>query len=87
MRIEGLIEETPGRVLSDEEIVARVRAGAVALFEIIIRRDNRRLYRSPRTEGDEGPRNQRSLSLRAWDPPFATLPGVRPTLGSVQCSR
>ena len=47
MRIEGLIEGTLGRVLSDEEIVARVRAGAVALFEIIIRRDNRRLYRAP----------------------------------------
>ncbi len=43
MRIEGLIEG-----LSDEEIVARVRLGEAALFEIIMRRYNRRLYRVAR---------------------------------------
>lgn len=33
---------------SDEQIVARVRAGEVALFEIIMRRHNARLYRAAR---------------------------------------
>src|SRR5512142_898190 len=32
----------------DEEIVARVRAGDVALFEVLIRRHNVRLYRAVR---------------------------------------
>ena len=31
--------------LSDEEVVARVRAGETALFELIMRRYNRRLFR------------------------------------------
>lgn len=31
--------------LSDEEVVARVRAGETALFEILMRRHNQRLYR------------------------------------------
>jgi RNA polymerase sigma-70 factor (ECF subfamily) len=34
--------------LSDEEVVQRVRAGKVALFEILIRRYNQRLYRTAR---------------------------------------
>lgn len=34
--------------LSDDEIVARVRAGEVALFEIVMRRYNQRLYRAAR---------------------------------------
>jgi RNA polymerase sigma-70 factor (ECF subfamily) len=36
---------SPERPLSDEEIVARVRAGDAALFEILMRRHNSRLYR------------------------------------------
>jgi len=38
----------PARVsgLSDEEIVARVRCGETALFEVIMRRYNQRLYRA-----------------------------------------
>jgi hypothetical protein len=84
MRIEGLIEGTLGRVLSDEEVVARVRAGAVALFESSSAVDKpSALPGAPKTEGDEGPTDQRSLSARAWDPPFAALLEVRPTLGSV----
>jgi RNA polymerase sigma-70 factor (ECF subfamily) len=34
--------------ISDEEVVARVLAGETALFEIIIRRHNQRLYRAAR---------------------------------------
>ena len=34
--------------LSDETIVERVRAGDVALYEIIVRRHNQRLYRTIR---------------------------------------
>jgi RNA polymerase sigma-70 factor (ECF subfamily) len=34
---------------SDEQIVARVRAGDVALFEILMRRHNQRLYRAVRS--------------------------------------
>jgi RNA polymerase sigma-70 factor (ECF subfamily) len=48
MRIEGLIECTLGRVLPDEKIVAQVRAGAAALFEIIMRCYNGRLYQVAR---------------------------------------
>ena len=36
------------RELTDEEIVGRVRAGETALFEVIMRRYNRRLYRAAR---------------------------------------
>jgi RNA polymerase sigma-70 factor (ECF subfamily) len=39
----------PGaRALTDEEIVARVRAGEVELFEVLMRRYNQRLYRVAR---------------------------------------
>src|SRR3954470_22838318 len=34
--------------LSDEEVVARVRRGDTALFEVLMRRNNRRLYRAVR---------------------------------------
>jgi RNA polymerase sigma-70 factor (ECF subfamily) len=34
--------------LSDEEVVARVRAGDVALFELLMRRHNQRLFRAVR---------------------------------------
>ncbi|RPJ86976.1 MAG: RNA polymerase subunit sigma-24, partial [Acidobacteria bacterium] len=35
-------------VLSDEEVVTRVLAGETALFEVIMRRHNQRLYRTVR---------------------------------------
>ena len=37
-----------GSELSDEEVVARVRRGETALFEIVMRRYNQRLYRAVR---------------------------------------
>jgi RNA polymerase sigma-70 factor (ECF subfamily) len=48
VRTEALIERTLVQGLPDEEVVARVRAGEVALFEVIMRRHNRRLYRAAR---------------------------------------
>src|SRR5512140_1554559 len=38
-----------GSGLSDEEVVARVRAGDTPLFELLMRRHNRRLYRVARS--------------------------------------
>ena len=38
----------PTSTLTDEEIVARVRAGETHLFELIMRRNNRRIYRAAR---------------------------------------
>jgi RNA polymerase sigma-70 factor, ECF subfamily len=38
----------PTSTLSDEEIVARVRAGETQLFELIMRRHNQRIYRTAR---------------------------------------
>ena len=35
--------------LSDEEVVARVLAGETAMFEIVMRRHNQRLYRVARS--------------------------------------
>ena len=43
------------RELTDEEVVERVRAGETALFEVIMRRYNQRLYRVARSIlGDDG---------------------------------
>lgn len=39
----------PGAALSDEEVIDRVKAGEKALFEVIMRRYNQRLYRVART--------------------------------------
>lgn len=44
-----------GVPLTDEEVVARVRAGEVSLFEVLMRRYNQRLYRVARAIlGDDG---------------------------------
>src|SRR5918999_3077488 len=41
--------------MTDEEVVERVRAGETALFEVLMRRHNQRLYRAARSIlGDEG---------------------------------
>lgn len=40
---------TSGSALSDEEVVARVRAGDTPLFELLMRRHNQRLYRVARS--------------------------------------
>ena len=40
--------ETVAEPSSDEEIVARVRGGDTPLFEVLMRRNNQRLYRAVR---------------------------------------
>jgi RNA polymerase sigma-70 factor (ECF subfamily) len=44
----------PVASLSDAEIVRRVRAGDGALFEILMRRHNQRIYRARAVVRDEG---------------------------------
>src|SRR5438067_8537695 len=44
----ALLQQVEFKSLSDEEVVARVIAGETALFEIIMRRHNQRLYRVAR---------------------------------------
>jgi len=46
---DGTIDDKGGSPLSDEEVVARVRAGDTALFEVLMRRYNQRLYRVARS--------------------------------------
>ena len=43
------VESAQWSTLSDEDVVARVRAGETALFEILMRRYNQRLYRIARS--------------------------------------
>lgn len=45
MATGGILESAGAEALSDEEIVARVKDGDTALYEIIMRRYNQRLYR------------------------------------------
>jgi hypothetical protein len=56
----GTVERAGFEASTDEEIVNRVKAGDTALYEIIMRRYNRRLYRAARAilrddaEAEEG---------------------------------
>src|SRR5437763_5904137 len=48
MTTSAVFQTIETQSLSDEEIVARVIAGETALFELIMRRHNQRLYRAAR---------------------------------------
>ena len=48
MEIAGISEKTRGAGWTDEEIVERVKSGDTALYEVIMRRYNQRLYRVAR---------------------------------------
>lgn len=48
MEIIAAFEKTRSEAWSDEEVVDRVKAGDTALYEIIMRRYNQRLYRAAR---------------------------------------
>lgn len=48
MATAGILEKAPSEGWTDEEVVERVRAGDTALYEIIMRRYNQRLYRVAR---------------------------------------
>ena len=58
-----------GHQLSDEEVVARVRAGEVALFEVVMRRYNQRLYRAARAivGADEAEDVMQEAYVRAYE--------------------
>jgi RNA polymerase sigma-70 factor, ECF subfamily len=49
MNEEDILEKTASDGRSDEDIVERIKAGDTALFEIIMRRYNQRLYRVARS--------------------------------------
>jgi RNA polymerase sigma-70 factor (ECF subfamily) len=56
-------------VLSDEEVVARVQAGDIALYEILMRRYNQRLFRVARTilrDEDEAEDVMQDAYVRAY---------------------
>ena len=46
---QAVLASAPGAALTDEEVVERVRAGEKALFEVLMRRYNQRLYRVARS--------------------------------------
>ena len=46
METTGILEKA--KTLTDEEVVTRVRAGDLAMYEVIMRRYNQRLYRTAR---------------------------------------
>jgi RNA polymerase sigma-70 factor (ECF subfamily) len=48
MSAPGRVAASAAQLLSDEEVVRRVRAGDRALFEVVMRRHNQRLYRAAR---------------------------------------
>jgi RNA polymerase sigma-70 factor, ECF subfamily len=48
MEISGILEKARSESWTDEEIVERVKAGDTALYEIVMRRYNQRLYRIAR---------------------------------------
>lgn len=48
MKVQTAVSNKQREVLTDEEVVARVLAGETALFEVIMRRHNQRLYRTVR---------------------------------------
>ena len=48
MELIGTLEKAKSESYSDEEIVDRVKGGEIALYEIIMRRYNQRLYRVAR---------------------------------------
>ncbi len=49
MRPNPVVARSPGAALPDSEIVPRVVAGEVALFEVLMRRHNPRVYRAIRS--------------------------------------
>jgi len=48
LNVQTAVSYQQREVLTDEEVVARVLAGETALFEVIMRRHNQRLYRTVR---------------------------------------
>lgn len=56
--------------LTDEEVIARVRAGEVAMFEVLMRRNNQRVYRAARAilrDANEAEDVMQETYLRAYE--------------------
>jgi RNA polymerase sigma-70 factor, ECF subfamily len=63
-------ETSPSTTMTDEEIVARVRAGEVHLFELVMRRNNQRVYRAARAilkEDSEAEDVMQDAYVRAYE--------------------
>jgi RNA polymerase sigma-70 factor (ECF subfamily) len=63
-------ETPPPMTMTDEEILARVRGGEVHLFELIMRRNNQRIYRAARAilkEDDEAEDVMQDTYVRAYE--------------------
>ena len=63
-------------VLSDEQVVARVLSGQTALFEVLMRRHNERLYRAAREVHDDGGGGVGRAGSRELDA-RSRAPGIR----------
>ena len=69
--VSGAVLEQWNR-LGDDDVVARVLAGQTALFEILMRRHNQRLYRTARAiTGDD--REAESAMVQAYLNAYASL--------------
>jgi len=65
----AVIPQVADQRLSDEEVIARVARGEVALFEVVMRRYNQRLYRTARAiTGDDREAEDvvQKAYVRAW---------------------
>jgi RNA polymerase sigma-70 factor (ECF subfamily) len=76
--IAGLVHEGEGKAHpappSDDDVVARVRAGEAALFEVLMRRYNQRLFRAARAIlGDD--HEAEDVLQEAWVRAYAHLGG------------
>ena len=72
---EVAIQQEP---LSDEEVVARVLAGETAMFEIVMRRYNQRLYRTARAilrDDGEAEDVMQEIFVQVWRNPGAFVSG------------
>ena len=68
----GIVEPTKDASLSDEQVVGRVRAGEVDLYEVLMRRYNQRVYRISRAVlGDAA--EAEDVAQEAWVRAYAHL--------------
>jgi RNA polymerase sigma-70 factor (ECF subfamily) len=70
MEAEAMIGARDPYMLSDETVVARLRGGDVALFEILVRRYNQRLSRAARAiirEDDQAKKVVQDAFVRAYE--------------------
>ena len=74
----GIREKAVLEGLADEEVVRRVRAGERALFELLMRRYNQRVYRAVRSVLRDD-REAEDAMQQAWLLAWSSLPGFQGT--------